>query len=162
LSQSIEKRESKPKHVSIESTKTSWKLLQEEFTLLNTLGYSKFKEVPQHTMTAQVCPFPAREGRYVDHHFEAGASGLFGEEAPGEWMDEAEAVRIYRSIFLRYKLLGAHGILRGAIPLPSHTAETGQQKPSLSRMVRRFMLAKRFIRRFVPSVGWYDTHAMLS
>jgi len=124
---------SKPKHVSIESTKTSWKLLREEFALFKALGYSRFKVVPQHNMTAQVCPVPAREGRYVDHQFENGASGLFGEEAPGEWMDETEAVRICRSIFLRYKLFGDDG----------------------------FALAKRVLRRLrlEPTVGWYDTHA---
>lgn len=129
--------ESKPKHVSIESTKTSWKRLREEFALLKALGYSRFKVVRQDTVTAQLCPFPAREGRYVDHNFEDGASGLFGEEAPGEWVDEDEAVRIYRSIFFRYKLFGDDGI------------------------VHRFTLAERLLRRigFVPTVGWYDTHA---
>ena len=130
--------EPKPKHVSIESTKTSFKLLQEEFTLLRSLGYSRFKVVPQHTVNHQFCPFPAREGRYVDHHFEIGASGLFGEEAPGKWMNELEAIKIYRSIFFRYKLFGDDGL------------------------VRRSELAQRYLRRLVESVGWYDTHATTS
>ena len=127
--------ESKPKHVSIESTKTSWKGLREEFALLRVLGYSRFKVVPQRTVADQFCPFPASEGRYIDHHFEAGASGLFGEEAPGKWMDESEAIRTYRTIFLQYKLFGDDGI------------------------VHRSVLAERLLRRFVKSVGWYDTHA---
>lgn len=127
--------ESKPKHVSIESAKTSWKLLLSEFAIFKALGYSRFKVVPQQHMTAQICPVPAREGRCVDHQFENGASGLFGEESPGEWMDEAEAVRIYRSIFLRYKLFGDDSIV----------------------------LAKRVLRRLrlIPNVGWYDTHATM-
>ena len=95
--------------------------------------------VPQHNITTQICPVPAREGRYVDHHFENGASGLFGEEAPGEWMDESEAVSVYRSIFLRYRLFGDDGI------------------------VHRLVLPERILRHFDlrPTVGWYDTHATM-
>jgi FkbM family methyltransferase len=128
--------EPKPRYVSIESSKTSWKALRNEFALLKGLGYTKFKVVPQHCSKSQVCPFPAREARYVDHHFEEGASGLFGEEAPGKWMSEAKAVRTYRTIFLRYRLFDT-------------------QSRALSR---------RFIRLLGRTVGydpveWYDTHA---
>lgn len=128
---------SKPTHVSIESTKTSFRRLRGEFALLKALGYSKFKVVPQHTVAAQVCPVPAKEGRYVDYHFERGASGLFGEEAPGEWMSESRAVKTYFPIFLQYKLYGDDGV------------------------VHRSRLARRVLRRFGPAteVGWYDTHA---
>jgi len=138
--QALKNFESRPKYVSIESSKTSWKDLRNEFALLKALGYSRFKVVPQHATVLQDCPYPAREGRYVDHHFEYGASGLFGEEAPGEWMVEAEAVRTYRSIFLKYKLFDDEGI------------------------ARRYALAKRIMRRLgwaigCYPVGWYDTHA---
>jgi FkbM family methyltransferase len=138
--QALKHFESRPKYVSIESSKTSWKDLRNEFALLKALGYSRFKVVPQHTTVSQACPFPAKEGHYVDHHFEDGASGLFGEEAPGEWIPEAKAVRTYRSIFLRYKLFDDEGI------------------------ARRYALAKRIMRRLGRTVGrypvgWYDTHA---
>jgi FkbM family methyltransferase len=133
---------SKPKHVSIESTKTSWKRLREEFALFRVLGYSKFKVVPQHSITAQFCAFPAKEGCYVDHRFEPGSSGQFGEEVPGLWMNEAAALRIYRSIFFRYKLFGDNGFLH------------------------RSASVERFLRRFLPVIGWYsggwyDTHATI-
>ncbi len=127
--------EQRPKYVSIESSKTSWRSLRREFALLTALGYSRFKVVPQHVTSSQICPFPAKEGRYVDHRFEAGASGLFSQEAPGKWKSEAEAFRAYRSIFLRYKLLGDDG-------LTHHSA-----------------LVRRVLRRFEHTVGWYDTHA---
>lgn len=132
--------ESRPKYVSIESSKTSWRSLHKEFGLLKTLGYSRFKVVPQHVTTSQVCPFPAREGRYIDHHFEDMASGLFGEEAPGEWLSETDAFRIYRRIFVRYKLFGE------------------------ANLARCFPLAERVLRRFGRAIGWfpigwYDTHA---
>jgi FkbM family methyltransferase len=138
--QGLKTFESRPKDVSIESSKTSWRALRNEFAVLKALGYSRFKVVPQHATVSQRCPCPAREGRYVDYHFEDGASGLFGEEAPGEWMPEAEAVRTYRPIFLRYKLFDDEGI------------------------ARHYALAKRVMRRIGRAVGsypvgWYDTHA---
>lgn len=74
--QALKDFESRPKYVSIESSKTSWKDLCNEFALLKALGYSRFKVVPQHATVSQECPCPEREGRYVDHHFEDGASGL--------------------------------------------------------------------------------------
>ena len=125
----------KPRFVSIESTKTSWKELRGEFALLGTLGYSKFKVVQQKEVPAQVCPFPAREGRYVEHRFPPGASGLFGEEAPGRWISEKEALRKYRCIFLRYRLFGDRGL------------------------IYLLRLDRVFFRRRKPKVGWYDTHA---
>jgi FkbM family methyltransferase len=133
--EALKRFDAKPKYVSIESSKTSWKSLCGEFALLKTLGFSRFKVVPQHATISQACPFPAREGRYVDHHFEGGASGLFGEETPGEWMCEAAAVRAYRSIFVKYKMFGEDSI------------------------ARRHALTERFLRRFGPAVRWYDTHA---
>jgi FkbM family methyltransferase len=127
--------EPKPKYLSIESSKTSWRALRKEFALLKSLGYSKFKVVPQHITTSQVCPFPAREGQYVDYRFEDMSSGLFGEEAPGEWLSRTKALSIYRRIFLRYKLVGELGL------------------------ADRVPLAGRILHRFGMVAGWYDTHA---
>ncbi len=151
---------SKPKHLSFESTRTSWKGLRQEFALLKTLGYSRFKVVPQQEVAAQVCPVPAREGQYANHHFENGASGLFGEEAPGEWIDEAEALRIYRSIFVQYKLWDDNRLINKfrVIFRQRSALESGSsQEPQ--NTVQRYALAKRFIQSFVPHKGWYDTHA---
>jgi hypothetical protein len=50
----------------------------------------------------QVPPRPPREGGYVDHRFEFGSSGLFGEEAPGEWLSAKAALRKFRIIMLRH------------------------------------------------------------
>jgi hypothetical protein len=67
--QALKHFESKPKYVSIESSKTSWKNLRNEFALLKVLGYSRFKVVPQHATVSQECPCPEREGRYVGPSF---------------------------------------------------------------------------------------------
>jgi len=123
----------RPKFVSIESTKTSWLALRGEFQLLNALGYSKFKLVQQLRVSKQLCPSPAREGRYIAHQFEQGSSGLFGEELPGHWLSRDAAIRAYRRVFLRYWLFGDDGALN--------------RVPRLCNLSRLS--------------GWYDTHAAL-
>jgi FkbM family methyltransferase len=130
--------DSRPKYISIESSKTSWRDLCNEFALLTSLGYSSFKVIPQHCTILQECPFPAMEGRYVNHRFTDGASGLFGEETPGEWITRRQALKRYRLIFLRYRLFGDEGI------------------------ARRSRLVNRIIRRLEKDVGWYDTHARIT
>lgn len=124
-----------PEFVSIESDKTSWAALEEEFDVLEELGYTRFKIVPQQVISRQRAPSPAREGEYVDWRFRLGDSGMFGEEAPGRWLTRAEAIGRYRRIFRRYRWFGDGGML---VP------------PSIAgAAVRRYL------------AGWYDTHAGL-
>ena len=94
----------KPKYVSIESSITSWSELLREFAILRNLGYRRFKIVNQLEVPSQVPPSPAREGQYATHAFPDGATGLFGEEAPGEWLSEREAINAYCRIFIEYRL----------------------------------------------------------
>lgn len=128
----------RPRYVSVESDKTSWRGLRHEFDLLGRLGYRRFKVVPQHRVHRQEPPTPAREGAQVGHRFRPGASGMFGEEAPGRWMDRRRALMVYRVIFLRYRLYGDNGLLR------RHRALTPL------RLGMRVLLGP---------AGWYDTHA---
>lgn len=132
--EALRSQSSRPKHISIESDKVSMNNIRHEMELLTELGYRRFKVVPQHDVPLQRCPNPPLEGRFVDHHFEVGASGLFGEEAPGPWLDRAATERAYRPIFLRYKLVG-------------------------DRPISRF--GKRVLARLGLRDGWYDTHASL-
>src|SRR5262249_12527349 len=129
---------SRPKYVSIESATVRWADALEEFSVLCELGYSKFKLIQQRDVPKQRCPNPPAEGRYVDHHFEKGSSGLFGDELPGKWMSEREALRSYRFKFLRYRLVGDESIL--------WRSKYGQT------------LYNRYVTRLLR-VGWYDTHA---
>ncbi|HKD68194.1 MAG TPA: FkbM family methyltransferase [Candidatus Binataceae bacterium] len=128
---------SRPRYISLESTMTSWNGLLREFALLKELRYTKFKVVQQMNMNRQTCPFPAREGKYVDHRFDSGASGLFGEEAPGRWLTEAEALEKYQRIFRLYRLFAYYGIFT------------------------RVRLARPLVRMAGLDPGWYDTHAAL-
>jgi hypothetical protein len=127
----------RPRYVSIESNKTSWSALQRDFDLLSRLGYRRFKVVEQRRVHRQVCPSPAREGRYVAHNFLPGASGLFGEEAPGKWRSKSAALLIHRLIFPRYWLFGDRGL------------------------ITRGRLGRRVARRLGLEAGWYDIHAAL-
>jgi FkbM family methyltransferase len=126
----------RPKYVSIESEKVSFGALRQEFALFQDMGYDRFKIVPQHLVHRQKPQSPSREGQFTDHSFQFGASGLFGDEAPGEWITANEAIDRYKSIFLRYHLAGDDPLVR-------------------SRMARAVL------RRAIGFVGWYDTHARL-
>jgi FkbM family methyltransferase len=108
----------RPKFVSIESEKRSWSALLDEFEILIRLGYSRFKIVNQTQIGRQKPPNPAAEGRYVAYSFKRGSSGLFGEETPGRWLTARQAIRRYRLIFLKYRLIGDFGILRILWKLP--------------------------------------------
>jgi FkbM family methyltransferase len=126
----------RPKFVSIESEKRSWNALLHEFEIFKRLGYSRFKIVDQTQIDRHKPTNPAAEGRYVEHKFELGSSGLFGEELPGKWLTARQAIRRYRCIFLRYRLLGDTGILRILLRVPG-------------------------FRKILKPAPWYDTHAMI-
>ena len=126
----------RPKYLSIEASKIDLGDVRGEFDLMRELGYRDFKVVPQHVVAKQVPPKPSREGQYVAWRFPEGASGLFGEEAPGEWLDADGAMRAYDLIFRAYRLIG--------------------DKPLLP--IGRF---RPLLRRFGIEAGWHDTHARL-
>jgi FkbM family methyltransferase len=129
-----------PDFVSIESSKRRWSELRREFELLSKLGYRRFKIVDQDRgVPHQVAPQPAREGKYVPVQFEEGASGLFGDETPGEWLTRRQAMRQYLPIFFRYRTYGDFGVLR--------------PRPGVGRLPAA-VLSKAF-----GTVSWYDTHA---
>jgi FkbM family methyltransferase len=126
----------RPRYVSIESEKGEWPKLLEEFKILCSLGYKKFKLVNQAFVHEQVPPNPPLEGQFADVKFVPGSSGLFGEEAPGPWRTAREAIDAYRRIFVRYRLFGDYGLCR-------HIPYLG------SKLYYRL------------AGGWYDTHGSL-
>lgn len=126
----------RPKYLSIEASKTALADVDAELGLMSELGYRDFKVVPQHAVADQVPPKPSREGRYAQWRFAHGSSGLFGEEAPGEWLTADQAISAYKRIFLRYVLTGDDPFI-----------------PSL------FV---RVLRRVGYRASWHDTHAKRS
>jgi FkbM family methyltransferase len=123
----------RPDYVSIESNKTDWKALLEEFDALDRLGYTRFKAVNQRKHRSGT--YHTRNGQTVDHTFGRGASGPFGEALDGPWLSREEVLHRYRSIFRRYRLMGDNTLI--------------------DRILRPIPVA----RRLLNWVSWYDTHA---
>lgn len=71
----------RPKYVSLENGTTG------QLEILISAGYDKFKYVNQSTVHFQQVPFRTKHSDYFEHRFVRGASGLWGEDAPGVWMD---------------------------------------------------------------------------
>jgi FkbM family methyltransferase len=128
----------RPRYVSIEAEVDVLSAIRKEIESLRLLGYAKFKIVRQGHVPLQSCPFPAREGQYVEYKFPYGSSGTFGEEAPGEWLDPKEAIEAYRKIVRVQRWFGDKG------------------------WIRRLPLSNKVINFVQPDVSWYDTHASLA
>jgi FkbM family methyltransferase len=78
----------RPAFVSIEATSA------DDLAGLRACGYDKFQIVNQYTNPWTKCPFPAREGKFVDATFTHETSGLFGRElAFDRWDDFAVAMK---------------------------------------------------------------------
>jgi FkbM family methyltransferase len=128
----------RPKYVSIEAEVDVLSGIRHEISALSDLGYARFKIVRQGHVPQQSCPSPAREGNYVQYKFPHGSSGMFGEEAPGEWLDSRRAIEVYRKIVRVQRMFGDKG------------------------WVRRLPLSGKIINFLQPDVSWYDTHASLA
>ncbi len=129
-----------PHYVSIESNKISMKGIHEEISLLEQLGYSKFKAIQQDHISKTTLPYPPKEGLFVSHTFPPGSSGLFGKDLPGKWKSKKDILKEYKFIMLNYRLFGDDGLARKIIIL---------------KLIKRLM---RLITRG-PVPGFYDTHA---
>lgn len=123
----------RPKFISLESSKTSWKDLLNEFSVLEELGYTRFAVIDQRYH--QSGSFRSRNGSNVEHTFEEGATGPVGWAIRGAWLTKQQAIRRYVPIFIKYKLMGDNTLLE--------------------KLMRRSPR----LRRLLGGVGWFDTHA---
>lgn len=130
----------KPDYISIESEKVSFESLKEEFDLFIRNGYDAFKIINQQNISIQKEPTNSEEGVYINYHFNAGATGLFGKDLPNDWVDYKTALKKYKLIFWGYKLFGDNGKITNK---------------TLRKIAFRILSA--FTKQPVP--GWYDTHA---
>ena len=85
--------EERPYYVSLESNKTDWKELTEEFKLLESLGYDSFAVVQQQAL------------RKTSTRRLTSQSGSFGADV-GPWESAEVAIARYQKIFRRYRTLG--------------------------------------------------------
>jgi len=131
----------RPKCLSIASGAKVAGTYMREIDLISRLGYRKFMVVRQDRTELQKCPFPAREGCYVDYTFKHGMSGLFGSELPGEWIDAKSARAELRKIAMSYKL-------------------AGHSECSWFRGVPSWRVKHQLDRLFWRGITWFDIHAM--
>jgi FkbM family methyltransferase len=125
----------RPRYISLESTKTSWRELRAEFKTLQALGYTKFKVVRQGRHKSG--EFTCVDGRTVSYSFDVDASGPFGDDLAGRWLTRRQALLRYLPIFFSYKTMG-----------------------DTTALARRFGHVRLVHRVLNFLVGWYDTHAM--
>ena len=132
----------RPRYLSIETSfdrSPTMTAIESEFATLVPLGYDRFKIVDQGKVPEQVPPSPARMGKYVPYVFSDSASGLFGEEAPGEWLSAQAALESFRQVCRKHWL-----------PL------------LLRRKTRLYPYYVGIMVRLsgqIPNLGWYDIHA---
>lgn len=129
--------DTQPDYISIRSEKVIFRNLEDEFDLLEQLGYDKFKAVQQNFTNKEVA---INSEKHLTHRFEEGASGSFGEDTAGVWKTREQVLKEYRKIFTLYWLFGDY----------SYLTQTGKGTKFITQIERVF-------RRPIP--GWYDTHA---
>ena len=134
----------RPRYVSIESSKTSWSALVEEFALFEALGYSRFAVVAQSNNSKKISRWNYSGGKAESFRHKKHSSGPFGQDLPEKWMSKKRAILIYKFIFFRYKFFGDYGILA-----PSKI------KIGILRSAYKLILYISFL-----SPNWFDTHAM--
>ena len=138
--ESLEGTAIRPKYVSMETTfsrVSSFDAIGADFDTLARLGYDRFKIVDQSSVQRQ--PAPDLAARGVPFRFAEGSSGLFGEEAPGDWQSAAEALAGFKRL-LRGKWLQMRLYRRPLIY--SHYCTI------MSRLTGTY-----------PNLGWFDIHA---
>lgn len=130
----------RPSYVSIESEILDISKLQNEIDILYNLGYIEFKAIQQSTIDKQVLHNPPGEGIYVNHQFEPGSSGAFGNDLNGKWKSYDEILKEFENIINHRKRFGNDTFL----------CRTQFRRQIVWCLLNAFGSA---------APGWYDTHA---
>ena len=131
------------KYISIESSKTSWKSLINEFRVFEDLGYTHFAVRPQSKMAKTTTQWVASDGKKCSLRHKKDSSGPFGGDLDeSAWMSKRQAIRRYKIIFMWYFLFGDDGILA-------------------PRKIKNIILRRKYSRLLnrLRLKDWYDTHA---
>jgi FkbM family methyltransferase len=134
--------EQRPQSVSVESHKTDWLRIEQEFELLASLGYDRFAVVQQADVPGKSVQTRRLDGSPLTFAFEEDSSGPFGSDV-GPWLSRSAAILRYRRAFLAYRLIGARSLLR---------------RTRVGRKLHGWALRHTDW----PLPGWYDTHAARS
>jgi FkbM family methyltransferase len=127
----------RPQFISIETDINRFDQVVWEIELLQSLGYRKFKPVQQEGIVGTRLVSLDRDGVPFEYVFQSGASGPFGDDLPGEWLDFDECCRAYRGIFRQYRAVG-----------------------HLSPLYRlRWYRVLDRLQHYIGVAGWHDLHA---
>tara|TARA_B100000579_G_C22625244_1_gene753859 strand:- start:67 stop:903 length:837 start_codon:yes stop_codon:yes gene_type:complete len=136
------KEDERPKFVSLESNKTSFKDLQEELSILVHLGYTKFAAINQERIQKK-SRWISDAGEEIYHNHKIGSSGPFGIDLNVKWKTQKAIQRQYARIFIGYKLFGDDGLLA--------------PRKLRNKLIIKIYSKLLYILHLSP--GWYDTHA---
>jgi FkbM family methyltransferase len=132
----------RPRYISMETSFARDPTLEAvslDLEALAGLGYDRFKIVDQQAVPRQVPPNPPAVGRYVPYRFLDGESGLFGAEAPGQWLTKDQALAAFAQL-MRRKWLQL------------------RLYPRLRLYLYYCAIMRRLTGKY-PNLGWYDIHA---
>ncbi len=129
-----------PKSCSVESEKVAFDHLTGQFKKLQKAGYRRFKIAQQATVPGSSAVVETVDYKQLNYRFERHASGPFGEQLPGRWMTEAEALDEYRRIFRLYRAIGDASVV-------------GRWGRVLTKPLQRIL--------GVGLPGWHDLHAAI-
>jgi FkbM family methyltransferase len=132
-------QESKPPFLSWESDKLSLDAVASELDQARAAGYSEFQIVQQMFVPGRRVRVSTLSGDQIEHRFADGASGPFGEDLQGSWVNRDEALQHYARIFREYARWGDASVMRRIF--------TEKVLDRVSRLTRHAL------------PGWYDTHA---
>jgi len=135
----IFEHDERPPQISWESDKTSLREVEIEIENAFAAGYTDFKLVQQKLIPGSVISSRTLAGEPFSHRFPDGASGAFGEDLGGQWVDKDAVIGQYHAVFDQYRRWGDGSLIRRTL------------RPRLLNKISEI------IRHPLP--GWYDTHA---
>ncbi|HTC09363.1 MAG TPA: FkbM family methyltransferase [Acetobacteraceae bacterium] len=91
--------EDRPQYISIEANTVDISSLARDLETLSDLGYKQFRLVPQQNIGGTVVRTRTLRGEPIEHVFADGASGVFGDELLGVWIDRDAVVASFSSQF---------------------------------------------------------------
>ena len=144
--EAIRKLSGRPQYISIESEKVDFEELINEFNILESLGYRKFKVVQQRGIPGRSIQSVSIDGSSFQHTFLEASSGPFGEEISQPWVTKSEAILIYKRIFNRYRMFGDKSLYAKLPRVMKAPISFGYKAITNYRG---------------PLPGWFDTHASL-
>lgn len=154
----LERFQVTPKFVSFEADLNYPDVSPELIRRLGALGYQRFKFVNQALNGSVRCPKPALEGDYVDERFTTTSSGPFGDEAPGEWLDQDALLGRLESVCRRQAVRASYGetgrIFGVRVGRVHRQLKWLYKLGPVAGLRRRWAAA-----RGVEVGGWFDIHA---